>query len=236
VTKDVVFGRAVAGGSLDSYAFSAITREQQQPGYPLALHAVFPKGETLLNPDSIGILKGAPHRELAQLFVEYNLSEDGGQRLWMLQPNTLPGSPRRYSICRLSIMPALYVEANYPPSIRSVPVNPFDESQVGKLVDFSNKLADGRRFVMSDLFGCWIIDTHDELNAAWRAVLSSRPAGRSDDPLEERLFAPPCSQNEVQALTAELRKGPVQRAELLSRWLNEARSRYRTIRQEAEAR
>jgi ABC-type Fe3+ transport system substrate-binding protein len=236
VTKDVVFGRAVAGGSLDSYAFSAITREQQEGPEDRTLAAVFPKGETLLNPDSIGILKGAPHRRLAELFVEFNLSEDGGQRLWMLRPKTLPGSPRHYSICRLSVMPALYDDQAYPLAIRSVPINPFDETQIGKLVDFDNKLADGRRLVMSDLFGCWIVDPHEELSAAWRAVLRSRPEGMTNDPLEARLFAAPCSQGELQSLNVELRKGPRQRAELLTRWLEEARARYRTIRQEAEAR
>jgi ABC-type Fe3+ transport system substrate-binding protein len=237
VTKDVVFGRAVAGGSLDSYAFSAMTREQARPWHLPTLEAVFPRGETLLNPDSIGILKGAPHRELAELFVEYNLSEDGGQRLWMLKPRTLPGSPRQYSICRLSVMPRLYDESAYPEGIRSVPINPFDEAQVGRLVKFSNRLADSRRFVMSDLFGAWIVDTHDELSAAWQAVLRSRPRGKQDDPLEARLFAPPCTEAEALARNPWLRPGrPVERAQQLTAWLEEARTRYRTIRAEAESR
>lgn len=237
VTKDVVFGRAVAGGSLDSYAFSAMTREQSRPGAEPVLEAVFPQGETLLNPDSIGILKGAPHRQLAELFVEYNLSEEGGQRLWMLRPNTLPGSPKRYSICRLSIMPALYNPEAYPISLRSVPINPFDETQVGRLVRFNNQLADSRRYVMSDLFGCWIVDAHEELSAAWKAVLRSRPADAINDPLEGRLFAPPCTEAEARAANVFLRPGrPADRARLLSEWLEQARTRYRSIRQEAEAR
>lgn len=237
VTKDVVFGRAVAGGSLDSYAFSAMTREQRQPGWEPVLEAVFPTGETLLNPDSIGILKGAPNRKLAELFVEYNLSEEGGQRLWMLRPNTLPGSPKRYSICRLAVMPALYDAEAYPISLRSVPINPFDESQVGRLVRFNNQLADSRRYVMSDLFGCWIVDAHEELSAAWKAVLRSRPAELPNDPLEERLFAPPCTEAEAKAANVFLRPGrPADRARKLTEWSEQARARYRSIRQEAEAR
>jgi ABC-type Fe3+ transport system substrate-binding protein len=237
VTKDVVFGRAVAAGSLDSYALSAMAREAMRGGQT-SLEAVFPRGETLLNPDSIGILKGAPNRRLAELFVEYNLREEGGQRLWMLQPNTLPGSPKRYAICRLSVMPALYDPQTYPPEIRSVTINPFDASQVGRLVNFSNRLADSRRYVMSDLFGCWIVDTHDELTAAWKAVLRSRMPGTAGaDPLEVELFAPPCSEAEAQARNAILRPGrPAERARQLTAWIEEARARYRRVRQQAELR
>ncbi|MCS6976850.1 MAG: ABC transporter substrate-binding protein [Gemmatales bacterium] len=237
VTKDVVFGRAVAGGSLDSYAFSAITRERLRGDSETVLEAVFPYGETLLNPDSIGILKGAPNRRLAELFVEYNLSEDGGQRLWMLKPNTIPGSPKRYSICRLSVMPGLYDPQAYPPTIRSVPINPFEEAQVGRLVQFNNRLADNRRYVMSDLFGCWIVDTHAELSAAWQAILRSRSPDTRYDPLEERLFAPPCSEAEAMKKNAVLRPGrPVERAEQLTAWIEEARMRYKAVREEALAR
>jgi spermidine/putrescine-binding protein len=238
VTKDVVFGRAAVGGSLDSYAFSAMTREQRDLADGLAgeaiLDFIFPPGEVMLNPDSIGILKGAPHRKLAEAFVEYNLSEDGGQRLWMLQPNTLPGSPQRYAICRLGVMPDLYDTQTFPLTVRSVTINPFDEVQVGKLVEYDNQLADSRRFLMQDLFGAWIIDSHDELSAAWRAVLRTRT--QTPDPLEETLFAPPCSHQEIPALVAQMRKGPRRRAELQTHWLAEARQRYRQVRVAAEER
>ncbi len=241
VTKDVVLGRAAAGGSLDSYAYSAVSREQEdlrrgKTRRPV-LELVLPRGETILNPDSIGILKGAPHRKLAEAFVEFNLSPDGGQRLWMFRPNTIEGSPQQYSICRLGLAPKLYTDlATYPAAARSVQINPFDDEQLGPLVPYQNSRANARWSALNDLFGAWIVDTHGELSAAWRAVVASRPPGTKCDPLEAELFAPPCPAEELPRIIAELGHGPRQRATLVSRWLDEARARYTRVRAAAEAR
>ncbi len=246
VSRDVVLGKAIAGGTLDSYGFSAITREQgfvdegKLARNPLAM--VLPKGETILNPDSIAILKGAPHRRLAELFVEYNLSEDGGQQLWMLRPNAIapdgrryPGCPRRYNICRLALLEDLYDPVKYPMSVRSVQINPFDEEILGltrqRAMRYDNRLADSRRRALDDLFGAWIIDTHDDLKAAWLAVLASPIDQRTR--LEKQLFAPPCGEEELKQLRGTI-TDPRQRSLVVSRWQEGARQRYRSIRMEAE--
>jgi hypothetical protein len=198
---------------------------------------VLPKSEVVLNPDSIGILKGAPHRALAEAFVEYNLSEDGGQQLWMLQPMKepadrarYPGSPHRYAICRLSVMENLYDSRTYLESARSVSVNPFDVATIGPLPKkYDNKLAERRRRALQDLFGAWIIDTHDDLQGAWRAVLAAPAAKREQ--LHRELFAPPCGEQELFQLKDRLGNPPDSRlrANLLSDWLSAARERYRRI-------
>ncbi len=233
VVKDVVFGRAAVGGSLDSYGFSAVSREQHDVEAGLAdgvrLGFVLPRDETVLNPDSIAILKGAPHRDLARKFVEYNLSEEGGQRLWMLKPGTLPGGPERYRICRLSVMDALYDAVRYPLAIRSTQINPFDDRALGNPVPYNNRKANERWNALNDLIGAWIIDPHDALAAAWRAVLNV-PQGPRREALEAELFEPPCSEGELRTIAERLRRGPRERAELLSRWQGEARSRYHRVR------
>jgi spermidine/putrescine-binding protein len=244
VSRDVVLGKTAAGGTLDSYAFSATTREQRavNAGYanrnPLGF--VLPKNETLLNPDSIAILKGAPHRRLAEKFIEYNLSEDGGQQLWMLRPMTdpaerqrYPGSPHRYAICRLSVMERLYDPARYPEALRSVPINPFDATRIslgGKQYD--NRVADRRRRALGDLFGAWIIDPHAELHAAWRAVLRCPPAEK--ERLAAELFAPPLPRAEDLDNLRGLLGDPRRRAELVNAWLEQARRRYARVRAAAE--
>ncbi len=236
VIKDVVFGRAAAGGSLDSYGFSAVSREQHDVEAGLSdgvrLAFVLPRNETVLNPDSIAILKGAPNRDLARKFVEYNLSEEGGQRLWMLNPGT-PGGPERYRICRLSVMDALYDAERYPIAIRSTQINPFDDRALGNPAPYNNRKANERRNALNDLIGAWIIDPHDELAAAWRAVLS-HPRGPRRQVLQAVLFEPPCTEAELGAIVERLRKGPRERVELLSRWQGEARRRYREVRRAAE--
>jgi ABC-type Fe3+ transport system substrate-binding protein len=239
VSRDVVFGEAAAGGTLDSYAFSALTRDLADVRAGLAprptLGLTMPKGELILNPDSIAILRGAPHRELAQAFVEYNLSEEGGQQLWMLQPTSdaearerHPGRPHRYNICRLGLMEHMYEDtARYPPAIWSVQINPYREARGGpqEAKRYDNKKADSRRRALDDLFGAWAIDTHAELSAAWRAALRSRQRGR----LEKELFAPPMSEQELIDLRGPL-GDPRKRAEIVSNWLDQARERYRRIR------
>jgi ABC-type Fe3+ transport system substrate-binding protein len=244
VSRDVVLGKAALGGVLDSYGFSALTREDKDVREGRAVHNtlqfVLPKGETVLNPDSIAILKGAPQRALAQAFVEYNLSAEGGQRLWMFQPQTLPGSPRRYAICRLSVIETLYDEEAFPPALRSVQLNPFDDQQFGTLVAYNNRLASERWNLLNDLFGAWIIDPQEELSSAWRAVLQLQPSQRQQ--LEADLFTPPCREAEFREIAQQLRSARSQgqdtrlRAETVSRWLNEARLRYRQVHSAAQAR
>ena len=246
VSRDVLMGKSAAGGTLDSYGFSALAREQRavqagkEPRAVLGL--ILPKSEVVLNPDSIGILKGAPHRALAEAFVEYNLSEAGGQQLWMLQPlqdpaerMRFPGAPHRYAICRLSVMERLYDSRIYPEAVRSVSVNPFDVATIGSLPrKYDNKLAERRRRALQDLFGAWIIDAHDELQASCRAVLAAPAAKRAE--LERDLFQPPCTEQELFAVKDRLGNPPDPRlrAILLSDWLAAARARYRRI--EAAAR
>jgi ABC-type Fe3+ transport system substrate-binding protein len=235
VSRDVVLGKVAMGGTLDSYAFSALTREDravrqgQADRNPLGF--VLPPGETILNPDSMGILKGAPHLELARAFVEFNLSEEGGQRLWMLQPKTLPGSPERYNICRLSIMKNLYNPEKYPPAQRSVQLDPFDPQELESLVTYDNDQASERWNVLNDLFGSWIVDPHAELKEAWQAVMACPPAQKQR--LMDRLFAPPCGEEEVQVFSQQLKTTRV-RAETVRRWFEEARQRYRQVRADAE--
>jgi ABC-type Fe3+ transport system substrate-binding protein len=235
VSRDVLLGKSAAAGVMDTLGFTAVNREQRLAGAgrnPLAF--VLIPGETILNPDSIGILKGAPHRQLAELFVEWNLREDGGQQLWMLHPTTdphdrarYPGSPHAYNISRPSVMAALYDLQKYPPAVRSVPIDPFDEQQIGRPDKrFDNRLSESRRRALNDLFGAWIIDTHPELSAAWRSLHGIAATQRTE--LEEQLFRPPLNDKELLALRGEL-ADPRKRTEIVTRWQEEARQRYRGV-------
>ena len=233
VTKDVVFGRALVGGSLDSYAFSAMTREQEAIERGLiarrSLDFVLPPGETILNPDSAGMLRGAPHPRLAGAFLEFLLSEQGGQRLWLLKPRSLPGSPRRYAICRLSIVPTLYDDQRYEPTLRTSPVNPFAHSASAEIFHYDNGLAERRRHVVMDLFGVWVIDEHSLLRAAWGAIVEREGVGADTSPLARDLFRVPIAAHEIPGVTERLRAGPRSRAELLEHWRRQARQRYTSI-------
>jgi len=88
IPKDVTAGELACGLAIDIYAQAQINEAG-----PDKIGYVMPEGQTVINPDSIGILRGAPHREAAERFLEFVLSEDG-QTLLMLAPGA-PGGPGR---------------------------------------------------------------------------------------------------------------------------------------------
>lgn len=112
VPVDVATGDAAAGMCIDFYGRfqSEVTAAAQQAdgvaGQGRRMDFVMPKSGTSIGADSIGLLRGAPHRELAVAFIEFVLSEEG-QKIWSFRKGT-PGGPRTYALHRLPILPALY--------------------------------------------------------------------------------------------------------------------------------
>lgn len=219
LARTVNNGDVAAAGVIDVNALSAVGRDPQRMRFHL------PPGETIISPDAVAVLKGAPRKHLAQAFVEFTLS-DAGQRLFFLQPGQ-PGGPRRHPLCRLSIVEKLYAE--HPPEARSTgPANPFT---AGKTIRYDNQRSIRRWDALNDLLGAWVVDAHPDLKAAWRAVLHSPLPEEERRRLEEELFRPPCTEEELFAYArAVAAGGPRVRAETLTRWGEEARQRYRRIK------
>src|SRR5947209_18231029 len=69
LTRTVADGEDAAAGNLDANALTAVERD------PLGMSFCLPAGETLVNPDAVAVLRGAPRKELARAFVEYTLSD-----------------------------------------------------------------------------------------------------------------------------------------------------------------
>jgi hypothetical protein len=160
--------------------------------------------------------------------VEFTLS-DAGQRLFMLRPGK-PGGPRRYSLCRLSVVEGLYRQ--YPPDERSVgDANPFAVD--GTLRAYDSELGNRRWDALNDLFGAVIVDAHPDLAAAWRAVLRMPEHERAA--LEQDLFQPPCTEADLEAHARRIREdSPRARTETVNRWGEDARQHYREVRLRAE--
>jgi ABC-type Fe3+ transport system substrate-binding protein len=241
LTRTVIEGEVAAAGSLDGNALPAVGRDPDKMGF------VLPAGETVINPDAVGVLKGAPRKELARAFVEFTLS-DAGQLLFLLQPGQ-PGGPQRSRLCRLSVVEDLY--RRYPPEVRSV--GAADPFEVGKNIAYNSKLAQGRWDALNDLFGATIQDAHQDLAAAWRAVQAlydldrkSMPlpdfghmivdeAGAWAEHLERELFVPPCSEDDLRSFARTFAEGnPRERVATINHWGKEARQRYQAIRRRAE--
>jgi len=153
--KDCTMGNTAYALAVDFYAMTQIAAAGREN-----MGLVFPKDCVVINPDCIGILRGAPHREVARRFVEFCLSE-AGQSLLML-PRGHPGGARNFSIERMSMRPALYERYR---GISLVTINPFAEA-----ISFRYDPAKGakRWEVVNDILGATVIDLHPELVAAGR--------------------------------------------------------------------
>jgi ABC-type Fe3+ transport system substrate-binding protein len=216
---EVGIGDAAYGVAIDTYG-------QAQAGYYGSgnVSFVLPEGRTVITPDSIAILKNPPHPELARHFVEFVLSREG-QLLWML-PKGSPGGATRSLINRMSVQPALYDElAGKTPIL----TNPF---KMHSDFVYSAQLGSRRRAILSVLIAAWMIDTHDLLAPAWKALNSPTAQKLSEarqQTLLAQLIAPPCSETELLRLADTDWKNPVKRTALVNQWQSEALDRYKSV-------
>jgi hypothetical protein len=202
--KDVTVGEVAYGMSLDFYAAIQIAEAgADKIGY------VMPKGQTAVNPDAIGILKGAPHLSAAEAFVQFVMSE-AGQRLLMLRLGA-PGGPARYELRRFCVIPDLYARVS---DVSNVTDNPF-LWETGLRYDSAKGAK--RWNVLNDLIGVLLIDSHAQLSEAWKRKGRLGPGGG--------LAAMPVSETEALAL-ADRWKDAEFRSRTLSAWTVFARKKY----------
>jgi ABC-type Fe3+ transport system substrate-binding protein len=163
VPRSVGAGDFAYGLAIDFYAWSEVAKHgSDKIGY------VMPSGLTVINPDSIAILKGASNLEVAQRFVEYVLSDDG-QKLWMLDAGA-EGGPTDFLLGRMSVIPSLFDELA---DVTVVPINPFE---VESSLDYDADLGSSRWSFVNDLIGSMVIDSHEDLIAAWSDIIATESA------------------------------------------------------------
>jgi ABC-type Fe3+ transport system substrate-binding protein len=235
VPRDCAQGLIAVGPCIEFYAFRQMRSEG---GKNLGFLA--PPGMTVVTCDPVAVLKNAPHRALAQEFVEFVLRPEG-QRLWML-PAGAPGGPRQYTLGRLAVLPSIYQEAE----ALSAPaaVNPF-AAPPADFYDASKETA--RQSILADYLRVTLVENHAALKKAWKAVID---AGLPADRLAQ-LTRPLVSEEEMLRLAredwapvlaaedaaaeekAELRRQEEQRqrrkSDLLTGWSEEIRRRYEAL-------
>ncbi len=214
VPAEVSSGEAACGMAIDLYALQAIGEVgEDRLGFRL------PDGLTVVNPDGIGILKGAPHPETAELFIEFVMSP-AGQRLWVLRPGA-PGGPVRHGLFRLPVIPGFAARFGDDALVR------FDPFEFEGGVEFDPHKKNVRWRILNDLLGAYIIDVHDELAAAWKRLRNLPP----DHPRRRALMAPPISEEQLLRYAERQWNDHVFRADTIARWSREAQARYRRLRE-----
>jgi len=212
VPRDVSSGEAACGMAIDTYGLRAVAEAG-----PERMAFVLPEGQTVVNADGIGVLKGAPHAELAELFVQFVLSEEG-QKLWMLRVGA-PGGPKQYQLYRLPVIPGM-VQRYARDSVVSIDPFAFNGG-----IEFDLLKKNARWGIVNDLIGACIIDLRRDLARAWDAV-KNLP---QDDPRLRELLRPPVGEQELLEMARQKWSDPAYRAETIARWSREAAARYRRI-------
>lgn len=209
IPKDVAIGEVAYGLAIDFYAWAQVKEAGADK-----IGFVMPDNLTMITPDGIGILKGAPNLPVAQAFVRFVMSEEG-QKLWLLNEK-VPGGPQRFQLNRFSVLPSLYTQSS---QAMAVKLNPF--SYRSNFV-FDASLSSERWSIVNDLLGALIIDQKHLLTRAWKDALSNRSSPQEFD----RLAAMPISADEALTLVKTKWKDPAFRNQKLNEWIHFARSKY----------
>ena len=198
VGKNIAIGEAAYGPLIDNYA----NEIQRQIG-PERVRYIVPPGLSVVSGDGIGVLRGAPHRAVAEKFVGFVLSREG-QTLWRAEVGS-PGGPVTYHLGKLPVRPEIYDRV---PSSDIVRDNPFRWSFS---LRYDADLGGKRWRVVNELFGAFVTEVHRPLRDA-----TARMHAGEGDPL---VFQMPVSEEEAATVAAERTlDDPVKRAQLLRRW------------------
>jgi len=164
---DVSQGDSAVGICIDFYGRyqAEATTRRDNTG---RLVYVSPRGGSVSSADPIGLLRGAPHREAAELFIEFVLSMEG-QKLWNFKVGT-EGGPARFALRRIPIRRDFYAHEDWRMLCSDPASLPYAED--GALV--YNAAWTGSLFrEMAFAIRVMCLDTHDELVAAWREIIAA---------------------------------------------------------------
>lgn len=163
VPIDVSDGEAAAGMCIDFYGRFQSEATRLTDG-SARLQYFTPRGGSSVTADPIGMLRGAPHPDVARAFMEFVVSPEG-QKLWNFRVGT-PGGPEKFALRRLPIRKDFYVPGNE--RFRSDPgVDPYAEA---KFFDYHAAWTSPLFRVIAFAVRVMSIDTRDEQVAAWRAL------------------------------------------------------------------
>jgi ABC-type Fe3+ transport system substrate-binding protein len=210
IPKDVAIGEVAYGLAIDFYAWAQVKDAGADK-----IGFVMPHNLTIITPDCIGILKGAPNPDVAKAFIRFVMSEEG-QMLWLLIEKA-PGGPQRFQLNRFSVLPSLYA---LPPQNTAVKLNPFSwRSDFA----FDPQLSAERWSVVNDLIGALVIDQKHLLTRAWKEALDK---GALSEQEWHRLAAMPVTADEALQMAKTKWQDAEFRNKKLNEWIHFARSKY----------
>ena len=210
--KAVVAGDVAAALAIDFYAYSRISSIGGDK-----LGFVSPKGQTIINPDPVAILRGAPHIKEAGRFVEFMLRADVQKRLILAKGE--PHGPKYSYLGRIAVNPNSYKGHD---KSKSLVLNPF-KLQKGDFIVLDQVKSVKAVMVRKDLIGAIHVDTHRELRKAWHSAIR-----RKDQKTLKEISRPPLDEKEFFQL-ADKWDDAVFRNKKINLWLESARQKYKRL-------
>ena len=187
---DVSQGNCTAGVVVDFYGRHQRTETLARGGRD-RVRFIVPKNGACWSPDPIGLLRGAPNREVAQRFIEYIHSEEGQDRMgFKLRSKTNPSAeatsdetnllrshqPIYHALHRTPVRKDFYTASKK--DFQSAPdMNPYDEDNAFIYrADWTGSAFGAIRFLSKVLF----MHPYTELTRAWKAIFDAQNEGRTD--------------------------------------------------------
>jgi ABC-type Fe3+ transport system substrate-binding protein len=168
---DVAQGDCAAGICIDFYGRAQTQAVANRGASRLAF--VAPRGGTMNSVDPIALLRGAPHREVAELFLEFTLAMEG-QKIWNFRPGA-PGGPERYALRRLPVRRDFFANAEWKQWRSDPEAAPFDDpAPLVYRAEWTAHLFRELAFAVRVM----CLDSHAELKTAWTAIRAATPANR----------------------------------------------------------
>lgn len=164
---DVIQGNSAVGMCIDFYGRGAFQGTAlRHDGTPGRIGYYSPADGTVLSPDPIAVMRGAPNPKASLAFLEFALSMDG-QKLWNFKKG-VPGGTERYELRRLPIRKDFYTQ-DFAKFRTDPEVNPY--AGANPLI-YNGAWTGGENFrAMAFVIRVMCLDTHPELVTAWREII-----------------------------------------------------------------
>ncbi len=168
---DVCMGNCSVGIVVDFYGRHQRELTRSRGGSD-RLRFVLPKGGSCISPDPIAMFRGAPHRSVAQAFIEYVVSAEGQERIGF--KTGTPHGPQYYALHRTPMRKDFYKEEKQ--KYMSTPdMNPFsEEDEFPYQPQWTGTAFGAIRMLSKVLF----MDPFTELSKAWKAIIDAEKEGR----------------------------------------------------------
>lgn len=228
VPLDVAQGAAAAGMCIDFYGrfeSEMIARNERSD----RMIYITPIGGSSVSVDPISLVRGAPHREMAERFIDFCLSPEG-QQLWNTRAGE-SGGPERYALRRLPIRKDMYAQ-KYLQTMSDPTALPYAQ---GDRFTYQSAWTGPLFALIRTLIRTMCIDTHAELTSAWEAI--NRNGGPTVCPVAMQAFMalPPNTEySQALAVTARQLDDKLTEARLTREWIIFFRNQYRQARALAE--